>query len=284
MLVSLLTISVWADESGLAGSTDSVEVTRSRAIAVLREGLYGEDFWPSIHAAEGLTLAGHGSEVREYLEPRLADESDDRARAGIARELVRAGDLSQITVLTELLIANDPYSNVNAVESLYKVAQIGDQAAMSRASLDVSNPALQAFAAGTLAQHDVAGASQIVRTIYLKGEDRSSMRLGALVLGQIGSNDDIALLRSRIADAPDEFTLSYIQHALAQLGDAAGLEALVANLNSDQASIRTNAAAYAYLAGASTVASRLIEMLDDPHLDARYRAAHSLCALTTLEP
>ena len=37
--------------------------TRARCLEVLREGLKSDDFWPSMHAAEGLTLGGHGEEV-----------------------------------------------------------------------------------------------------------------------------------------------------------------------------------------------------------------------------
>ena len=70
------------------------EATHKRSLAVLREGLRGSEFWPAMHAAEGLTLGGHGAEVIEFLKPKLGAETDDQKRCGLARELARAGDKS----------------------------------------------------------------------------------------------------------------------------------------------------------------------------------------------
>ena len=39
-------------------------------MTILRGGMQGDEFWPAIHAAEGLTLGGHGDEVIEYLTPK----------------------------------------------------------------------------------------------------------------------------------------------------------------------------------------------------------------------
>src|SRR5690606_27365793 len=50
--------------------------THARCLEVLREGLAADDFWPSIHAAEGLTLGGYGEEVIAVLTPKLASETD----------------------------------------------------------------------------------------------------------------------------------------------------------------------------------------------------------------
>lgn len=283
MTISLLTFAACGnDDSTLASKSDDTttidQQTLDRATQVLREGLQSDAFWPSIHAAEGLTLVGYGSHVKEFLAPALLAASDDRERAGIARELARAGDESQTAVLTKLLLKNDAYSIVHAVEGLYKIGAVGDLDAMRAASHSSDNPAIAVFAAGALVQSGDAGAADTVREIYKNGDNRS-MRLGALVLGQIGTRGDIALLQSRIDDAPDELTLSYIQHALALLGDEAGLEQLVANLNSENPTVRTNAASYASIADVSLVSPRLAEMLDDPHADARYRASQTLLLL-----
>ena len=48
--------------------------TNKLCLEVLREGLRSNEFWPSIHAAEGLTLGGYGREVRAHLEPKLKTE------------------------------------------------------------------------------------------------------------------------------------------------------------------------------------------------------------------
>src|SRR5690606_22408226 len=75
------------------------EATHARCLKVLREGLASDDFWPSIHAAEGLTLGGYGDEVIAALTPKLASETDDQRRCGLARELVRAGQRLQTRVM-----------------------------------------------------------------------------------------------------------------------------------------------------------------------------------------
>ena len=51
---------------------------RDRCLKTLRDGLNSDEFWPSMHAAEGLTLAGHGDEVRQCLAPKLPLEKDDQ--------------------------------------------------------------------------------------------------------------------------------------------------------------------------------------------------------------
>ncbi|HTN02138.1 MAG TPA: hypothetical protein VL132_09685, partial [Planctomycetaceae bacterium] len=58
---------------------------------VLRDGFKSDEFWPSMHAAEGLTVAGYGAEVRQALPARIPAETDDQRKCGLARELVRAG-------------------------------------------------------------------------------------------------------------------------------------------------------------------------------------------------
>src|SRR5687768_11691973 len=65
---------------------------RQKCLLLLREGLKSEEFWPAMHAAEALTIAGEAAEVREALAPRLPKETDDQHCCGLARELVRAGE------------------------------------------------------------------------------------------------------------------------------------------------------------------------------------------------
>ena len=73
---------------GAGAGRELDEATRGRCLAVLRAGLGSEEFWPAMHAAEALSLAGHGAEVRAAIAPRLATETDDQRRCGLARELV----------------------------------------------------------------------------------------------------------------------------------------------------------------------------------------------------
>ena len=86
---------------------DLSEETRAKCLAVLRAGLRSDEFWPAIHAAEGLTLGGHGEEVRAFLTSQLAWEKDDQRRCGISRELVRAGDRARADVMLDILAGDD---------------------------------------------------------------------------------------------------------------------------------------------------------------------------------
>ncbi|MCA9433368.1 MAG: HEAT repeat domain-containing protein, partial [Candidatus Omnitrophica bacterium] len=106
--------------------------TEEKCLDILRTALDSEEFWPSMHAAEAMTLAGHGEEIREDLESRLESEKDDQHRCGLARELVRSGDRSMVAVLIDVLNSEDPYGHVHACESLYKVNEIGDGEAIRR--------------------------------------------------------------------------------------------------------------------------------------------------------
>ena len=254
---------------------------RERCLAVLREGLHSDDFWPSIHAAEGLTLAGHGNEVRAYLEPKLPAEKDDQQRCGIARELIRAGDSSFIKVMADILAGEDDHGHIHAAESLYKVRQIGDLEAMKRAFAKKDNIKLHLMAAAALARHGDNDAMAAIRGALATADDAEGdgIRIGAWLLGRIGDKSDIQRIRARIDDAPDAIIRAYCDHALAALGDEAGMKALEKNLSSDDPAIRTYAATFAGDARAAHVAQRLIEMLEDDHPDARYRAAQTLLFL-----
>ena len=132
---------------------DQIELSdevRAKCLDVLREGLKSNEFWPAIHAAEGLTLGGKGAEVVAYLEPKLADEKDDQRRCGIARELMRAGKREYKSVMLGILAGDDPHGHVHAAESLYKLAEIGDGVAMRKAFGNKGNIRLQLMAAAAL--------------------------------------------------------------------------------------------------------------------------------------
>ncbi|HQZ66325.1 MAG TPA: sialidase, partial [Planctomycetaceae bacterium] len=73
--------------------------TREKCVGILREGLHGDEFWPSMHAAEALTLAGYSQEVIAFLDGKLDAEQDDQKKCGLARETARAGDRSTIRVM-----------------------------------------------------------------------------------------------------------------------------------------------------------------------------------------
>lgn len=254
---------------------------RVKALAILRAGLAatGEtDFWPAIHAAEGLTLAGHGREVRAALEPRLATETDARRRCGLARELVRAGDLAKVADVAAVLSSPDPSGHVHAAESLFKVGEIGDPAVMDRAFAERENIRLHLMAAAALARRGGTEPLAAIRRA-LHGTDPDGIMLAGWILGQIGDDADIEPLRSRLADAPTPLIRAFLEHALALRGDAEGLEALARNLASADEAIRAAAANIAGEARAEATAAALVRLLDDPALDVQIRAAHSLLIL-----
>ena len=259
------------------------EDVREHCLKVLREGLHSDEFWPSIHAAEGLTLGGHGAEVIAYLTPKLANEKDDQSRCGIARELVRAGDRSQAKWMLDILDKDDPHGHVNAAESLYKVSETGDGLALRKAFVESDNVKLRLMAAAALGRHENSQAMRFLRE-KLRDEDPEVSRIAAWVLGRIGNSSDIRPLKQQAVSAPDALCRSYYEHSLAALGDADGLAALETNLADKDSAIRTAAATFAGDAWATSVASKLMRMLKDPHLDVRLRAAQSLLVLSQDPP
>ena len=258
------------------------DATRGKALTVLREGVKkeGDDhFWPAMHAAEALTLAGLGGEVRAAVEPRLATEKDAQHRCGLARELVRAGDKSKLPILTEVLTSPDPYGHVHAAESLFKVYEVGDPVVMRKHYEQTKNIKLHLMAAAALArQGDLDAVADIRKT--LQGNDPDGIQISAWILGQIGSAQDIEPLRGRLKDAPSPLIRAYIEHAMAVLGDPEGLAALIRNLENEDAAIRTYAANFAGDAGAVSAQGALEKMLDDSNGDVRIRAAQALLTLS----
>ncbi|GEM_PF-747969 len=252
--------------------------TREKCLNVLRAGLRGEEFWPSMHAAEGLTLGGHGLEVIDYLTPKLKTETDDQHLCGLAREIVRAGDRSVVPVMLNILEGDNNYGHVHAAESLFKVFETGDGKSMRRAHAQSDNLKLKLMAAGALVRSGETAALQTVRDLLADG-DPQNYTIAAWVLGQIGDSSDIPRLKAQLPRCPDAATRANFEHALAILGDPDGLQALERNLTSSDNMIRTYAATFAGDARATFASDRLKAMLEDPFEDARIRAAQSLLVL-----
>ncbi len=256
---------------------------RALALHVLHVGLHGDAFWPAMHAAEALTIAGQGDEVRRSLLPRLDVETDDQRRGGLARELVRAGDHRRAVVMFAILDLPDPYGHVHAAESLFKVGWRGDGFQLWTAFTQVENPTLKLMAAAALAAHgegrDQAAAMRYLRSFLATAPDPAMFRLAAWVLGRVGEESDIALIRGRLGDATDPRHRAMLDHAMAALGDEAGREQLLANLTSGDEWIRTAAATFAGEIGAMEAVPQLISQLYDEYDDARIRAAQALFML-----
>jgi len=256
---------------------------RERCLEVLRSGLRGADFWPAMHAAEALTLGGYGTEVRDFLAPKLPQETDDQKRCGLARELMRAGDRSQAQLMLCILAGEEPFGHVHAAESLYKLVEIGDGRAMRHRFETTDNLRLKLMAGGALARCGHRQALAFLREM-LNHDDPELYKVAAWILGVIGDESDIPRLKKNLTRRADALTHAYHQHALAVLGDAAGVSALGENLRSEDPLVRTYAANFAGDAWAAHFADRLIGMLEDPYLDARYRAAQSLLFMAQPAP
>jgi sialidase-1 len=285
----LLPLAAFALTAGSC-SSDLPPVTRmklsqtieGRAITVLREGLRltgEENFWVSMHAAEGLTLGGLGGEVIEFVEPRLATETDTQRLCGLARELVRAGKREHVAVLAEVLARPDSHGHTHAAESLYKVHEVGDEAIMRERFEKGGDIKLRLMAAAALARQGDAGAFAFIRET-LRGTDPDGIQIAAWILGIIGGSEDIEPIRSRLADAPTPIIRAYLEHSLAALGDEEGLRLLSRNLEDPDPVIRTYAATFAGDAKAYSTQPQLEAMLDDSFQDARVRAAQTLLQLS----
>lgn len=277
---------LWLCMSTVNVQGETLELTkdvRERALQILREGMQSEEFWPSIHAAEGLTLAGLGTEVREFLEPKLNTEKDDQHRCGLARELVRAGDWRKAKIMFEILDQPDPYGHTHAAESLYKVYELGNGVGLRRAFEKSETLTTRLMAAAALGRGGNPTAMQFLRT-HLVSDDEEVRRIAAWILARVGDPSDIPQLRKNLKIALDPMTKCYTEHALALLGDAAGVQALAENLVSADSAVRTYAATFAGELRDLSVGPRLINLLEDDNLDTRIRAAQSLLMLNLPAP
>ncbi|MCA9014446.1 MAG: HEAT repeat domain-containing protein, partial [Planctomycetaceae bacterium] len=251
--------------------------TEARCLEVLREAIHSDEFWPSMHAAEALTLAGKGAEVRVIIEPKLKTDQDDQHRCGLARELVRAGDRSKAAIMFQILAGKDQYGHVHACESLYKVNELGD-GVLIREAMKSDNPKKAMMAAALLCRWGNQDAFKVVRK-FLNDPDVSTASTAAWIIARIGDKQDIPALKANLKRAEDPFIRSYFETALAMLGDPEGLQAIERNLSSDNAAVKTYSAIFAGEAGASNLKEKLKKQLNDENRDARIRAAQALIVL-----
>jgi sialidase-1 len=250
---------------------------KKRCLEILRKGVHQtEEFWKSVHAAEGLTLAGHAGEVKAVFAERLKTEKDGNRRIGLARELYRAGDKARGVVILELM--NDPVADVrvHAAESLYKIGEIGDGKALKQAFAQPEPASLRMMAAGALAK---AGDKDAMNFLRKSMSDPANRHYAAWFLGRIGDQTDLTSLRDLVKAETKVMERSFGEHALACLGDPAGKEALVKNLKSADAEVRALAAEHAGISGTAAAAKALLALLDDPVLDVRLRSAQALLVL-----
>jgi sialidase-1 len=253
------------------------EELRERCLQVLRAGASSDEFWPAMHAAEALTLAGRGDEALAALAQRTP--LDDQQRCGLAREAVRAGDRSQIPVLLDILTRPGSNGHIHAAESLFKIGEVGDGGALRQALAQEEDARLRLMAAAALARSGHPRALGVVRT-YLKHDDVELQKVAVWVLGQLGGPEDIPAIGKVSSNVNEPLARAYCTNARACLGDESARKTLGENLSSPLAAVRTYSADFAGYARAFAARDALVGLLADETLDVRVRAAQALVALS----
>ena len=257
---------------------------RDKCMGILRAGIESDEFWPSMHAAEALTMAGEQGEVLTKLQDRLETETDPQHRCGLARELVRAGDKTALPVLFETLADENSTGRNHAAESLYKIGEVGDGKLMRDAFAQTTQLPLRLWAAAALVKsgEDEDDARELLRE-ELRSDDREIRNLVAFILSRLGTQQDAAALSEALDRETDLVARARLIAALASLGHAQAREELKRNLVSDDVSIRTMSAECAGPGGCWNCQPELRRLLDNSTLDVRVRAAHALIMLSAEE-
>ncbi len=250
---------------------------RELCLTVLREALTGPEFWPAMHAAEALTIAGSGNEVVPLLEARLLTDDDPQHRCGLAREIARTGKRDPLGILWKTLADPNSSGRVHAAESLYKIAEVGDGKLLRSLMNDKSNPKLSIMCAAALGRAGSPQAMERVRS-YLKSDDPELRKLAAWALGLLGSARDISAIQSLSDSEQEPITKSFFVNAMACLGDEQALQALARNIDSEDPAIRTYAADFA--AFARHVDAVKEQRLADSNVDVRIRTAQALLSFS----
>ncbi len=268
-----------ADESAREKPQPLAPELRDSCLIILRTGLASEEFWPSMHAAEAMTLAGAGDEVVAALAARLPLEKDDQRRCGLARELIRAGQRSHLPLLFQILADNQSNGRTHAAESLYKLNEAGDGELLRIVMNQSTIAPLQIMAAGGLAKVGDPMAMELLRK-QLLSDDKTARNLSAWVLGRHGNSTDAEVVRNAMKTESDEMAHTFLAVSLACLNSDDGRTALIEHLTAENNTARTMAAEFAGISRTMEAHEKLVQLLDDPFLDVRIRAAQSLIALS----
>ena len=256
----------------------------SECMSILRSGLASDEFWPAMHAAEALTYADAGPEVINSLKNRLPDEQDDQRRCGLARELYRAGDHSQLRILFDVLGNPSSKGRTHAAESLYKIGQTDDKILLREAMNQSENIPLQIMAAAALVKAKDSAALDLIRR-QLQSSDPTARNLSAWVIGRHGTKDDAIVVKAVLqkeaaATVKDEMSITFLAVSLASLGDSEGRAVLIRQLSSSNATARAMAAEFAGMSRTAEAMEKLRGLLKDSVLDVRIRSAQSIIALS----
>jgi sialidase-1 len=217
------------------------------------------------------------------LEPKLKTERDDQKRCGLAREIARAGDHSRAVFLLDILAKKDSHGHVHAAESLYKIGEVGDGGLLRQAMAQDKDPILKVMAAAALARCGSPQALAVVRDL-VKNDKAEISSIAAWVLGRLGDRSDLPALHACAERTKDPSARFFSENAQPALGDGKALPMLTRNLSAKDTTVRAESANAAGEARITSVANRLVQLLDDPALDVRIRAAQALITLALPAP
>ncbi|EAQ78571.1 alpha/beta hydrolase fold domain-containing protein [Blastopirellula marina] len=282
ILICLIASSGW-DGLLVTTSRAMADETNSRqtCLSILQTALKSDQFWPAMHAAEGLTAVGHHAEVSKHLKQRWKSTHDDQQQCGIARELVRAGDNSFVGMLSYRLADPASTGRVHAAESLFKLGLLGDKATLRRAAKSEDQGLRQMSLAALARSGDIVAHQQILDD--LKAQNETIRRRAAWILGVIGNEQDRQAVQNAAREDAEPLEKAEFDHTLVTLGDEQAMASLNDHLTSDVAAIRANAAYYAGAARLVQTEPTLLALLNDPVADVKIRAAASWLQLQDQE-
>lgn len=243
-------------------------------LVLLRNGLQSSELVLLCHAAEGLTEIGRANEVLLALPARFDAASDTRTRCLCARELARAGDNSRLDVIEAILERGETADQCAAAESLFKIGRVRNDAVLRQVSC-ARESVLFLMINGALASHGDADSLTYIRQL-LESALSEIRQIAAWLLTRLGDPSDIMPLRQCKPIERDPVASAYIDHALAVLGDADGLQALRGNFHSGNPQIRQMAADSGRLIASAIAQHEFEKLLDDVDEDVRIRAAHAI--------
>lgn len=250
-----------------------------QCLAVLREGVQGDEFWPSIHAAEALIREDYAFEATPIITERLGKERDRRRVAGYARALAAADANQSVVALQDILLSDDLEARILAAEAMFKTGLVGDPVILEQATDPSNNGRLRVFAAATLTVTDRANMRDIVREA-LDSDDPAARYIAADVIPIIGSlEEDVPTLIDKKDLVNSDFENLYFVRALAMFGLESARKELLSFLKHPDPTIRSRAAFAIAEAWYVESTSQLIPLLEDPALSVRVRAAQALLTM-----
>jgi HEAT repeat protein len=226
--------------------------------------------WRRARAADNLGYFG-GERSVPPLGDLLADP-DETVRAVAARALARVGTQDAAEFLAKTL--NDPseLTRLRMAENLDCIGPLAVKPLMD--TLENGEPRARVFAARVLGNLRAAEARPPLRQAMLEGSLTDLRAQATLALGKIGDPDDVHALLSASDD--EEWPVrAQVANAMGMIGDVSTIPTLQRMMTDHEWWVRLNASrALANMGSAGE--SALVEVLEDPDLFARQRAAATL--------